>query len=168
MQKSNPQSSDRIPIFRCFLNLLGQFCELFGRNGLFGHLDLGLHVLDHLHLIQLLVDLLSLLAVLENLLGVIGQHIFRSRRQSVLSELGLCQRLGLCSSLFGGYRKVILLDEIFLEIIPSEQFYESVEILLDLLLGELAFVDDVQPALEELDRHGQPGFSSTGNHATAT
>ena len=24
----------------------------------------------------------------------------------VLSELGLCQRLGLCSSLFGGYRKV--------------------------------------------------------------
>ena len=43
MQKSNPQSSDRIPIFRCFLNLLGQFCELFGRNGLFGHLDLGLH-----------------------------------------------------------------------------------------------------------------------------
>ena len=75
-----------------------------------------------------------------------------------MSELGLCQRLGLCSSLFGGYRKVILLDEIFLEIIPSEQFYESVEILLDLLLGELAFVDDVQPALEELDRHGQPGF----------
>ena len=35
---------------------------------------------------------------------------------------------------------------------------ELVEILLDLLLRELAFVDDVQPALEELDGHGQAGF----------
>ncbi len=45
-----------------------------------------------------------------------------------------------------------------LEIVPGEHLQEGVEILLDVLLRELALVDDVEPALQELGGHLQVGL----------
>ena len=126
MQKSNPQSSDRIPIFRCFLNLLGQFCELFGRNGLFGHLDLALHILDHLRFVEFLVDLLRLLLVGENLLlGEVFEHLVRCGRHSVLRELCGGESLRFGERLVGRYGEVVLLDEVLLNVVAAKKLLES-------------------------------------------
>ena len=76
----------------------------------------------------------------------------------VLRELRGGQRLGLGERLLLCYGVVVLLDEMLLEVISCEHLEELVEILVDILHRELAFVDGKEPALEEFLEHLQRGL----------
>ena len=129
LQTSRPQSPKLIIFPKTAysgLYLLGQFCEFVGGNGLFGHLDLALHILDHLRFVEFLVDLLRLLLVGENLLlGEVFEHLVRCGRHSVLRELCGGESLRFGERLVGRYGEVVLLDEVLLNVVAAKKLLES-------------------------------------------